>query len=315
VAVGSPLARTAPQTNTRAGLLRPARSPMSPALTPWLFLLPAVAIYAFVVIYPTIYTGWLSLHVWDGISPRIRYVGLQNFVDLFTIDRVFWIAVKNTSLWAVGGVAIPMSLGLALALALNRPFRGFKAFRALFYLPAILSLSLTGLVWSWIYHPTLGLLNQALTSVGLDSWTHAWLAEPRIALYPMMIAAAWHNAGLPMVLYLAGLQTVPQDAVEAARLDGASRFQVFRYMTLPLLRETHLVVFAIMMINSLKVYDIIYVMTYGGPANQTQVLSTWMYFQTFNFNKVGMGTAIAVLLLAFTVIFAAPYVRYMSRKP
>jgi raffinose/stachyose/melibiose transport system permease protein len=288
---------------------------MSPVIVPWLFLAPAITVYSFVIIYPTIYTIWLSLHAWDGISPRMRYVGWQNFVDLFTYDRVFWIAFKNTAIWAAGGVAIPMTLGLLLALFLNRSFRGSKAFRAVFYLPAILSLSLTGLVWSWIYHPTLGLLNQLLTGIGLESWTRAWLAEPGIALYPMMIAAAWHNTGLPMVLYLAGLQTIPNDAIEAARLDGASRMQVFRYMTLPLLRETHLVVFAIMMINSLKVYDIIYVMTYGGPANQTQVLSTWMYFQTFNFNKVGSGTAIAVLLLAFTAIFAAPYVRYMSRKP
>lgn len=285
------------------------------AAQPWLFIAPALIAYGAIVVYPTIYSMWLSLHAWDGMRPTMRFVGLANYVDLFVGDRVFKVALRNTAIWAVASLLLPTGIGLGLALLLNRPFRGRVFFRAVFYLPSILSLSLTGLIWSWMYHPTLGLLNQLLEAIGAGRFAVAWLSDPSIALYPVIVAAAWHNAGLPMLLYLAGLQSVPEEAIEAARVDGASRWQVLWHVTLPLLRETHLVVFAIMMINALKVYDIIYVMTAGGPANQTQMLATWMYALTFSFNRIGPGTAIAVLLFGLTLVFAIPYLRSMARRP
>jgi raffinose/stachyose/melibiose transport system permease protein len=128
-----------------------------------------------------------------------------------------------------------------------------------------------------------------------------------------MAAAAWHNTGLPMLLYLAGLQTIPKEILEAAEVDGASSFQRFRFVIWPMLKDTTFVVLAITFINSLKVYDVVYVMTYGGPANTTQVLGTWMYFLTYNFNRIGLGTAIAVVLLGLTLIFAIPYTRRLGR--
>ena len=288
---------------------------MPERLKPWAFLAPALIAYAGVVLYPMLYSAWLSLHAWDGMSRTMRWVGLGNYDALFRTDRVFRIALRNTAIWAAASLVLPPCIGLALALALNRPFRGRVLFRAVFYFPAILSLSLTGLIWGWIYHPTLGLLNIVLDAVGLDALTRIWLGDPATALGAVIVASSWHNAGLPMLLYLAGLQTIPEEAVEAARIDGASRAQILRHITLPLLRETHLVVFAIMTISALKAYDIIYVMTAGGPANQTQMLATWMYAMTFSFNRIGGGTAIAVLLFGLTLIFAAPYVRYMTRRP
>ena len=140
------------------------------------------------------------------------------------------------------------------------------------------------------------------------------LSDPQIALYPVIIAATWNAVGLPMLLYLAGLQTIPEELHEAAKVEGAGPIQRFFYITFPLLRETTLVVLAITAINALKAYDIIYAMTNGGPANRTQVLSTWMYFLTYNYNQVGLGTAIAVVLFSLTLIFAIPYIRFMTRK-
>ena len=288
-------------------------TPFSDVVKPWLFAAPAMFIFLVVLVYPMVYSIYLSMFQWNGVSPTKLFVGLGNYVELFTDNRVFWIALKNNVIWVLLSVVVPTSLGLAFALILNMKFGGNSFFRGVFYFPAILSLSIVGLIWSWMYHPTLGLLNQILHQVGLSWLETYWLSNPKIALYAVFVAAAWHNVGLPMLLFLAGLQTIPKECLEAARIDGATRTQVLRFVTIPLLRETSLIVLAITAINSLKVYDIIYVMTYGGPANQTQVLGTWMYFLTYNHNEVGLGTAIAVILFMMTMIFAVPYARYMAR--
>ena len=281
---------------------------------PWLFLAPALLIYSVVVVYPMIYSSWLSLFRWDGVAPTKVFVGFDNYVTLLTQNDVFWIALRNNAVWLVAALLLPTSIGLGLAILLNSKFRGSHIFRSIFYFPAVLSLAVVGLIWTWIYHPDLGLLNQALIAGGLKSFTRNWLSDPNIALYPVIIAATWNAVGLPMLLFLAGLQTIPEELHEAAKVEGAGPIQRFLYVTFPLLRETTLVVLAITAINALKAYDIIYAMTNGGPANRTQLLSTWMYFLTYNYNQVGLGTAIAVILFSLTLIFAIPYIRFMTRK-
>ena len=281
---------------------------------PWLFLAPALAIYSVVVVYPMVYSAYLSLFRWDGVSPTKVFVGLENYGILFTQNEVFWIALKNNAIWLVTALLLPTSIGLGLAILLNSKFRGSHIFRSVFYFPSVLSLAVVGLIWTWIYHPNLGLLNQLLTAAGLKALTRNWLSDPNIALYPVIIAATWNAVGLPMLLFLAGLQTIPEELHEAAKVEGAGPIQRFLYITFPLLRETTLIVLAITAINALKAYDIIYAMTNGGPANRTQLLSTWMYFLTYNYNQVGLGTAIAVVLFLLTLIFAIPYIRFMTRK-
>ena len=281
---------------------------------PWLFLAPALAIYTVIVVYPMFYSAYLSLFRWDGVSPTKVFIGLENYWILLTQNDVFWIALKNNAIWLVAALLLPTSIGLGLAILLNSRFRGSHIFRSIFYFPAVLSLAVVGLIWTWIYHPDLGLLNQMLNSLGLKALTRNWLSDPNIALYPVIAAATWNAAGLPMLLFLAGLQTIPEEMHEAAKVEGANRVQVFLYVTFPLLRETTLIVLAITAINALKAYDIIYAMTNGGPANKTQLLSTWMYFLTYNYNQVGLGTAISVVLFSLTLIFAIPYIRFMTRK-
>ena len=281
---------------------------------PWLFLAPGLIIYSIVVVYPMIYSSWLSLFRWDGVAPTKVFVGLDNYVTLLTQNDVFWIALRNNAIWLVAALLLPTSTGLGLAILLNSKFRGSHIFRSIFYFPAVLSLAVVGLIWTWIYHPDLGLLNQALTAVGLKAFTRNWLSDPNVALYPVIIAATWNAVGLPMLLFLAGLQTIPEELHEAAKVEGAGPIRRFLYVTFPLLRETTLIVLAITAINALKAYDIIYAMTNGGPANKTQLLSTWMYFLTYNYNQVGLGTAIAVVLFSLTLIFAIPYIRFMTRK-
>ncbi len=285
-----------------------------PGLLSWLFIAPALFIYSVVVVYPMVYSSYLSLFRWDGVAPVKVFVGLQNYVILLTQNEVFWIALKNNAVWLVAALFLPTSIGLGLALVLNSRFRGSNIFRSIFYFPAVLSLAVVGLIWTWIYHPELGLLNQALDTLGLKEFRRNWLSDPQIAIYPVIIAATWNAVGLPMLLFLAGLQTIPEELNEAAKVEGAGPIRRFVYVTFPLLRETTLIVLAITSINALKAYDIIYAMTNGGPANRTQLLSTWMYFLTYNYNQVGLGTAIAVVLFSLTLIFAIPYIRLMTRK-
>jgi raffinose/stachyose/melibiose transport system permease protein len=292
----------------------PKRSDAYLRLFPWLFLAPALAIYTVVVVYPMVYSAYLSLFRWDGVAPTKLFVGVQNYVTLFTENAVFWIALRNNAIWLVAALLLPTSIGLGLALLLNLKFRGSVIFRSIFYFPAVLSLAVVGLIWTWIYHPDLGLLNQALGALGLKALQRNWLSDPRVAIYPVIIAATWNAVGLPMLLFLAGLQTVPMELLEAAKIDGAGPTRRFIHVTFPLLRETTLVVIAITAINALKAYDIVYAMTNGGPANSTQLLSTWMYFLTYNYNTVGQGTGIAVILFSLTLIFAIPYIRFMTRK-
>jgi raffinose/stachyose/melibiose transport system permease protein len=296
-----------------AGQASPARQDWS-WLLPWAFLAPALLIYVVVVVYPMAYSGYLSFFKWDGVAPTKQFVGLQNYFTLLVNDKVFWTALLNNAIWLVAALLIPTSIGLGLALLLNKGFRGSSIYRSVFYFPAILSLAVVGLIWNWIYLPDIGLINQLLGGLGLQSLQHNWLSDPNLALYAVMVAAAWNAAGLPMLLFLAGLQTINPEILEAAQVDGARPVRRFLSITFPLLRETTLIVLAITAINSLKVYDIIYAMTYGGPANSTQVLSTWMYFLTYNYNSVGQGTAIAVILFLLTLIFAIPYIRMMGRE-
>ncbi|WP_068504363.1 carbohydrate ABC transporter permease [Paenibacillus kribbensis] len=283
-------------------------------LKPWLFLLPALIIYLTVIFVPAVYTFFLSFFSWNGVAPHKEFVGLGNYAELFTQDTVFMRALKNNLFWMIGSLTLIMGAGLGLALLLNKKLKGRIFFRGVFYFPYVLSGIVVATGWTWLYNPTQGFVNKMLALLGLESWQHAWLAEPDIALYAVFVAAMWQGIGQPMVLFLAGLQSIPQDPYEAALIDGAKPYQSFFYITLPLLRETFVIVVATTLIASMKVYDIIYGMTGGGPAESTQVLSSWMYSQTFKFANIGMGSAIAFILVLISMTIIIPYVYFTTRK-
>jgi len=278
---------------------------------PLLYLLPALLIYVFVIVVPSAYSLYLSLFRWNGVSPDKQFVGFGNYVELVTNDAVFLIALKNNFLWVLGSLAITTSVSLMLAIMLNRRFRGRVLFRGIFYFPFILSGIVVSLMWSWLYHPTMGFFNDVLASAGMRPLD--WLADPQMALASVFVASLWHSVGAPMVLFLAGLQAIPSDPYESAKVEGANAFQSFVYITVPLLRETFVVVFATTLIGAMKVFDIIYAMTGGGPAQKTQVLASWMYFQTFQFNNIGMGTALSWVLVVVVMTITVPYVLHMSK--
>jgi raffinose/stachyose/melibiose transport system permease protein len=277
-------------------------------------VLPALIIFGIVILGPTLYTLYLSFYNWNGVSADRTFVGFRNYADLILHDSVFPRAIRNNLLWMLGSLTFIMGSGLALAILLNKKMKGRIVFRGIFYFPYVLSGVIVATIWTWMYNPSQGFVNNLLTSIGLESWTRSWLAEPKIALASVFVAALWHGVGQPMVLFLAGLQTIPHDPYEAAIIDGAKPYQSFWYITLPLLRETFIIVIAITMVASMKVYDIVYAMTGGGPAESTHVLASYMYFQTFRYANIGIGSSISMYLVFISMLVIIPYVFYTTKR-
>ncbi|TDF99500.1 carbohydrate ABC transporter permease [Paenibacillus piri] len=280
---------------------------------PLIFLLPALFFHLAVIVYPSIYTLYLSFFSWNGsINTAKVFVGLQNYVTLFTGDSVFYTALRNNFLWTTGSLVATTVLGLSLAMIINYKLRGMIIFRGVFYFPYVLSGIVVSLMWSWMYHPEFGVFNEILRGIGFEPVE--WLSNPKLALLSVFIASTWHHVGAPMILFLAGLQSIPSDPYEAAKVEGANKLQVFIYVTVPMLRETFVIVFATTLIGSMKVFDTIYAMTGGGPAQSTQVLASWMYYQTFQFHNLGVGSAISWILVILVMAITIPYIMHMSKQ-
>jgi raffinose/stachyose/melibiose transport system permease protein len=283
-------------------------------LKPWLFLLPALVIYLTVILVPSIYTLVLSFFQWNGASADKIPVGWSNYIDLFTKDTVFRKAIANTFVWTFLSLIVMTSLSLALAMVLNRRMPGRLVFRGIFYFPSVLSGIVVAVTWRWLYHPSQGLINGFLDSIGLHSLALPWLAQTSTALGSVFVASVWFGLGQPMVLFLAGLQTLPKEPYEAALIDGASPFRTFAKITIPLLNETFVIVLATIFIAGMRVYDLIFAMTGGGPAESTETLALWMYYQTFEFANVGTGSAISWVLIAISMLVIIPYVRFTAKR-
>lgn len=268
---------------------------------------PALLVYCLFAVYPMLHVVWLSFMKWNGLTTTKQFVGLDNYVQVFTQDPVFWQAVRNTVMWTVMSVVFPPAIGFALALALNQNIPGRNPLRALFYMPVIIAPIAVATMWRWMYDPFFGLFNAGLTALGLQGLIQDWLGDRSVALYSMFIAYVWQTVGFSLVLFLAGLQGVSQTLTEAARIDGADRFQAFRYVTLPALRPSIAIVLVLSIINSLKAFDIVYGMTQGGPAQSTQMLALWAFTQAMQLGDFGHGAAISVVLLLITIAIVIPY--------
>jgi raffinose/stachyose/melibiose transport system permease protein len=227
---------------------------------------------------------------------------------------VFWRALRNNVTWTVLSLTVTCGLGLILAIVLNTERRGKVFYRSVFYFPYLLSGIIVALIWGWIYHPMFGLLHNVLIQIGLPDVNTAWLGRPQSAIFAVFVAFAWHVVGFQMILFLAGLQTIPPEPYESATIDGANWFQMLVRITLPLLRETYIIVVATTIIGSFKIYDIVVGMTKGGPAYATQVLALWMYDKSFYYYNAGEGATVAVVLTAVIAVIAIPYIRFMFRR-
>ncbi len=290
------------------------RSRLSARSQAIILLAPALLSYGIFAVLPFLDVIRLSVMRWDGLSPHAEFIGLANYRSIFTQDAVFWAAFDNTAIWTILSVLVPPSIGFGLALGLNQNLRGRSVLRALFYLPVIIAPIAVATMWRWMYDPFFGIVNALLTDAGLQGLIQDWLGNRRVALYAVFVAYTWQTAGFSMVLFLAGLQNVSPTLVEAAKLDGANRPQCFRHVTLPALGSTITVVIVLSLINSFRTFDIVYGMTHGGPAQSTQLLALWAYWQSMQLHDFGKGSAIAVVLLAITAVIVIPYLRWTHRR-
>lgn len=282
-----------------ASVIRRRRIPTPPSV--FAFILVPFVIEAVWVFWPAVMGLYYSLTKWDGVgSPE--FIGLDNFREMRD-DEIFVQALGHTVVWVVLFGTLSVLFGLASAMFLKAERKGVGFYRAAMFTPVVFSLMVTSLVWRVMYQPK-GTLNSLLDSVGLGGLKHLWLAEPSTALYAILVAALWRQIGYIMVLYLAGLKSIDPTLMEAAAIDGASRWQSFRFVTMPQLKHVNTVVIAVIIIEGLRAFDIIFALTKGGPYHSTEVLSTYMYSTAFTTRRLGYGSALAVVifLLAIGVI-------------
>lgn len=280
--------------------------------TPYLFLLGPLLIYLIWIILPMLYTFYLSTTNWDGISPEAKYIGLKNFSSLFNslgkrVPSAFEYSLVNNLKWLLVFITIPVAIGLGLAILLNNNIRGDRFFKLGIFLPQILSLPVIALLWNYgVYNPRAGLINSFLMELGIAD-PPAWLADKQLVIWAVIFAAGWRQIGYIMILYVAGLKNVDPLLLEAATVDGANAWQKFWKITFPLLAPVTTIVVVISIIDSLRSFDLVWVMTRGGPANSSSVLAVLMYIQAFNNYKMGLGAATAVVLFAISLVFIIAY--------
>ncbi|SFK78230.1 multiple sugar transport system permease protein [Paenibacillus sp. 1_12] len=278
-----------------------------------IFILPAFIFYMLFVVTPTISSVYLSLTSWDGVSPDIRFIGLDNFVELWRSERVHN-ALKNTLILSVALVILENAAAIVLAMLVDqvRWFRNF--FRSAFYLPVLLSGVVMSFIWTVIYNYNFGVLNQLFESWGLASLKIDWLGDTRYTMIAIIFSIVWKSAGYYMIIYLAALQSVPQELIEASRIDGANRWQQFLHITFPLLAGAVTVCMTLSMINSLKVFDQIAVMTDGGPGFSTETLTYIVYKVGFGEMRQGYGTANALALFGLILVVSLIQVALLRKR-
>lgn len=275
----------------------------------WLFIGPVIlGILAF-QFAPIAVSLYASLTEWDGLNPP-RFIGIDNYTRLMSDDPYFRTTVRNTLYFVAGHIPLTILVALGLALLCHRPMRGITFFRTAYFIPAISNVVAISVVWFWIYQPNDGVLNGLLSVFGIDG--HAWLSELRWAMPAVILVSVWQGVGYPMIIILAGLQGIPENLYDAARVDGARSWHRFRDITLPLLTPTIFFLLITQFISSFQVFGIIYVMTQGGPANATSVYIYYLYENAFSFGRMGYASAMAWLL--FTMIAAITFVQWKLQK-
>lgn len=280
---------------------------------PYYFILPPLVIYFIWIIGPVFYTFYLSMTDWDGISPQAEFIGLENFQKLFgsigsVLPSAFEYSLYNNLVWLLVFITLPTAVGLGLAILLNQGLPGERLFKVGIFLPQVLSFAVIALIWSWIYNPRAGILNEILLMFGWpEDNLPGWLADKQLAIWSVIFAASWRQIGYIMILYVAGLKNVPPTLMEAAKVDGANPWQRFWRITFPLLAPVTTIVIVISIIDSLRSFDLVQIMTRGGPANSTSVLANLMYIQAFNNYKFGLGAATAVVLFGISLVFIIVY--------
>ena len=279
-------------------------------VTPWLFLLPGLLFFAIYVLYPIIQSLIISLYEWDGLSPAI-YIGFSNYIELVD-DEEFYTALWNNVRWLISFMlAVP--IGLALALFLNQTIFGIRLIKSLFFFPFVISQAVIGLIFTWFYEPNYGIIAPLLNLIGWDGW--AILADEDYATYGIIFAGLYPQIAYCMILYLTGLNNISSDQIEAGRMDGAKGWSLFWNIILPQLRPATFIAVVVTIIGALRSFDMIAIMTQGGPWGSTNVLAYFMFEQALSEYgyRMGYGSAIATILFGIMLIYITFFIYRMYR--
>lgn len=261
----------------------------------FILMFPAMVLFLFFIPLPAFFLVVISLFKWDLITDPV-YRAFENYQYLFAGDFYFWNALKNNVIWLVGGMLLNLVPAFFLALILSRRIKGRTFFRSVIFMPSTLSSTATSLIWYFVYHYKVGVLNQIIRLFGNRDFEYAWLLDERIALYCVMIAVAWQWTGHNMVIYLSGLTAIPDDILDAAKIDGANGWQILRKIIVPYMMPIIKVTVILSTVNSFKGFDAVFVMTGGGPNHASDLLALLMYQKSFSSGMYGYGSSIAVVI-------------------
>ena len=295
---------------------RVARSRLRSGPLSWTALLmvgPALLVLTIFKLYPTIDTLRTSLFNWSGFGPLQDFVGLANYGTLLLTDDTLRQALGNTIEFLIITTVGVNALGLLFALMLNSGIRGREFFRVMLFVPVVISPVATALLWNFILDPYVGIVDPVLQGIGLGSLIRPWLGDPGLAIIVVSLISVWQSFGLFMILYVAGLQTIPRDIEEAAILDGVNRFQMVWHITLPSIRPFIATSVTLCIIGGFSVFDLIYVLTRGGPLHSTETLATYMFYQAFVHLSGGYAGAIAIFILV-AIIFTTLVLRPITQR-
>ncbi len=265
------------------------------------FIAPALILYVLFIIVPTVSSVYYSFTSWDGISPDVKFIGLANYKEIFTSAR-FGNALKNTIILTIFISVLENAFALALAVLVDNIRWGKNFFRSAFYIPVLISGIVSGFIWKIMYNYNFGAINSILTQIDLGDFRQDWLGNTSLTLIMIGVVLVWKGAGYYMIIYLASLQSVSTDVIEAAEIDGASPWQRFRMITIPLISGAFTINFTLSLINGLKVFDQINVMTDGGPGFTSETLVYLLYKVGFTEGRQGFGTAVGIMLLFIIII-------------
>ncbi|WBB95557.1 MULTISPECIES: sugar ABC transporter permease [unclassified Solwaraspora] len=290
------------------------RRRISDRITIGLFLLPALVLFGVLVVVPILVAAYTSLFRWNGFGGLpTDFIGLDNFVRLLD-DPVFIGDLRRGALLVVLSVTVQLPLALGLALLLNQKLRGRAVYRVLFFAPYVLSEVITAVLFTMVFSPNRGLANHVLGLVGLESLSSTWLSDPSTVLYSVFLVMTWKYFGFHMVLLLAGRQNIPRELHEAAATDGAGGWQIFRHVTLPLLAPTIRISMFLAVIGSIQLFDLVWVLTGGGPLNASETMAVTMFQYGFRRFEVGYASAISIAMFLISLAFAVLYQRFILRR-
>lgn len=277
----------------------------------YLLICPALFLVIIFFLYPLISTFFYSFHKWAILGPK-PWVGLKNYQRVIN-DPIWWQALRNTTFYTLLVTPLIFIFAFAFALLVDRKVRGISVFRTIYFMPAVISFVAATLMWKWMYNLNFGLFNYLLLKIGIISSPIGWLSTGLMAIFSLVIMVTWKTAGFSMVILLAGLQSIPTELYEAAKIDGGNFWQVLRWITLPLLRPYFALALILSLIGSFLAFDHFYVMTGGGPAHATETLITWLYRVGFSYFKLGRAAAMAFFVLV--ILFVLSYVQLRLLKP